>query len=91
MNLVLATRPLPLPVPGEHLTRVEAALYLGRSIGTLENWAASKIGPPFVYAMNGIVLYPGCDLVTYMQDCVVYTEQDNQMSPNVTPAGAVLA
>lgn len=75
MSIVIATRPLPLPVPGEHLTRAEAALYLGRSIGTLENWAAAKIGPPFVYAMNGSVLYPGHDLIAYMQACVVYTEQ----------------
>lgn len=91
MNHVIATRPLPLPVPGEHLTRAEAALYLGRSIGTLENWAAANIGPPVVYAMNGSVLYTGHDLIAYMRDCVVYTEQTSQTSLDVTPVSAVLA
>ncbi|WP_216699851.1 helix-turn-helix domain-containing protein [Arthrobacter sp. H5] len=73
MNSFTAPPPIPLPVLSGHLTREEAAAYLGRSVGTLGNWAAAGVGPPYVYSGNGRVLYPGAALAEYLQAWLVYS------------------
>ncbi len=47
------------------LTRQEAAAYLGRSPGTLANWARQRSGPPFYRPEDGTARYFAPDLVAY--------------------------
>lgn len=49
------------------LKRAEAAQYLRRSVGTLEQWAAKKTGPHFIRA-HGRTLYPLAELQAWMRE-----------------------
>ncbi|MDN4642638.1 helix-turn-helix domain-containing protein [Arthrobacter sp. PsM3] len=54
-------------MPAEFLTRVEAALYLRRSPGTLANWATKRQGPIFHRLLGGAVVYGAEDLADWLE------------------------
>lgn len=47
------------------LTRKEAANFLGRSPGTLANWARLRVGPPYYRPEGGNARYYRPDLVAF--------------------------
>ena len=57
-----------IPQRERHLTRAEAAKYLGVSVPTLARWASNGLGPAY-YVLGNKARYRSADLDSYVESC----------------------
>lgn len=74
----MSTKPSTPSIAPAAMVTTEAAVYIGRDPKTLANWRSLGIGPSFVKADGGGVLYRRVDLDAWLEANLIMTAKGSK-------------